>query len=77
MHLSSKDFWRSHFSQIQTLTLQILLDTLIHGFIHMSNLALIVFDEGIIAASVTLTGIMWLRNSASLCSISPRESNHA
>lgn len=58
-------------------TYQILLDTLIHGFIHMSNLALIVFDEGTVAASVTSTGIMWLRSSASLCSIPPREPNNA
>ena len=43
-------FWETSLLYVQTLTDQILLDALIHGFIHMSGLALIVFDEGTIAA---------------------------
>ena len=45
--------------QLSILTLQVLLDALVHGFVKMSQLALLVFDEGA-RISATFVLYAWL-----------------
>lgn len=47
-YLGSKSTWETALSEIKVVvsTHQVLLDALGHGFIHISTLSLIIFDEG-------------------------------
>ena len=49
--------------QLSFLTLQVLLDALVHGFVHINQLALLVFDEGatVLASLVSVhPSLIWL-----------------